>query len=48
MKKVFNLIFSTVLINSMGVEAKAQDNSTCFMLDSNGNQVNLGSLCQKS
>lgn len=46
MKKVFNLILWTALISSIGVEVKAQDNSTCFMLDSDGNQINLGYLCQ--
>ena len=48
MKKIFNLILWTTLITSVGVETKAQDNSTCFMLDANGNTVNIGSLCQNS
>ncbi len=32
----------------MAIVALAQENSTCFMLDSNGNSVNLGYLCQNS
>ena len=47
MKKLFNLVLFTTLFNSLAVTALA-DNSTCFMLDSNGNQINLGSLCQSA
>lgn len=47
MKKVLNLIIWTVLFNSIGVAVRAE-NSTCFMLDADGNQINLGFLCQSS
>ena len=47
MKKLFNIVLFTTLFNSLAVKALA-DNSTCFMLDSNGNPVNLGSLCQSA
>lgn len=47
MKKVLNLIIWIVLFNSIGIAVRA-DNSTCFMLDEDGNQINLGFLCQNS
>lgn len=48
MKKLFKIIFLTTIFNSFTITALAQDNSTCFMLDSNGNPINLGYLCQSS
>ena len=48
MNQLFKIIFLATIFNSFAEAALAQDNSTCFMLDSNGNQVNLGSLCQNS
>ena len=47
MKKIFNLFFLTTIFSSVAVVVRA-DNSTCFMLDANGNPMNLGSLCQNS
>ena len=47
MKKLFNIILFTTLFNSVAVTALAND-STCFMLDGDGNPVNLGYLCQNS
>ena len=47
MKKLFNLVLFATLFNSVATTALA-DNSTCFMLDSDGNSINLGSLCQTS
>ena len=47
MKKLFNIVLLTTLFNSVAVTALA-DNSTCFMLDGDGNPVNLGYLCQTS
>lgn len=46
MKKLFIVALWTIIFNSLALEAKAQDASTCFMLDSNGNSMNLGNLCQ--
>lgn len=48
MKKLFisNLILGTAIFNSWAVSVQAS--STCFMLDSNGNVIDLGSLCQSS
>lgn len=48
MNQLFKIILLTTLLNSVATSAKAQESSTCFMLDSNGNQINLGSLCQSS
>ena len=48
MKKLFNLILLTVAFNSVAIAVSAQNSSTCFMLDADGNQMNLGSLCQDS
>ncbi len=48
MKKLFKIIFLTTIFNSFTITALAQDNSTCFMLDSNGDPINLGYLCQSS
>lgn len=48
MKKLFNLILWSLIFNSLAISVEAQDNSTCFMLDTNGNQVDLGYLCQNS
>ena len=36
-----------MLFSFTGVAVRAE-NSTCFMLDADGNQLNLGSLCQSS
>lgn len=48
MKKLFisNLILGTAIFNSWAVSVQAS--STCFMLDSNGNTIDLGNLCQGS
>ena len=45
MKKLFSLFLGTVLFNSAATVTHAQ-NSTCFMLDANGDRMNLGYLCQ--
>ena len=47
MNQLSKIILFTTIFNLFAAVAKAQD-STCFMLDSNGNSVNLGSLCQSS
>lgn len=48
MKNLFQIIILTTLFNAVVAPALSQENSTCFMLDSNGNSVNLSSLCQSS
>ena len=45
MKPGLNLILGTVLFSSFGLRVRADD-SICFMLDANGDRLNLGSLCQ--
>ena len=46
MKKLSGLILGTIILNSSAIPVLAQDDS-CFMLDGNGNAINLGHLCQK-
>lgn len=48
MKKLFSLIIWSVLFNSFATAVQAQDNSACFMLDANGNPLDLSYLCQNS
>jgi predicted aspartyl protease len=48
MNKLLNLILLTATFNSIAIAAQAQNSDTCFMLDANGNSMNLGSLCQNS
>lgn len=47
LNQIFKIILLGTLVNSVPTTAGAQ-NGTCFMLDSNGNPINLGSLCQNS
>ena len=47
MNQLFKVILLGTLFNVVASAALAQD-STCFMLDSNGNPMNIGSLCQNS
>lgn len=48
MKKVFSLIFWWIIFSSVALRVRAQDNSTCFMLDGNGKPMDLSYLCQNS
>ena len=48
MKKLFNLILWIIVFNSTSIAALAQDNSSCYMLDENGDSLDLGHLCQNS
>ena len=48
MKKLFNLILWTVLFNSTAIAGIAQNSSSCYMLDENGNSLDLGHLCESS
>ena len=47
MKKLFNLILWTAILNYQAVPVLAQY-SSCYMLDSDGNTIDLGNLCQNS
>ena len=47
MKKLFNLILWTAIFNFQAIPVLAQY-SSCYMLDSNGNTIDLGNLCQNS
>ena len=48
MKTLSCLILGTVVFNSLLAPIQAQNSNPCFMLDSNGNPVDLGHLCQKT
>lgn len=48
MKKLFNLILWTVILNSRVSAVQAQNGSSCYMLDENGNSLDLGHLCRNS
>ena len=47
MKKLFSLILGTTIFSSLAIPVSAQRNS-CYMLDDNGNAIDLGYLCQKT
>ena len=47
MKNLFSLILWTTILNSLAIPVLAQRNS-CYMLDGNGNAIDLGYLCQKT
>lgn len=46
MKKLSGLILGTIILNSSTIPVLAQDDNSCYMLDGNGNAINLGHLCQ--
>jgi aspartyl protease family protein len=49
MEKLFGTtILWSIIFTNITTVAQAQDNSSCFMLDSDGNSVDLGYLCQNS
>ncbi|MEM8830887.1 MAG: retropepsin-like aspartic protease [Cyanobacteria bacterium P01_G01_bin.19] len=48
MKKLVQLLFLAAVFNVIAIAVEAQESSTCFMLDAEGNSINLGSLCQGS
>ena len=48
MNKLFNLLLWSLIFNFVATVAQAQDNSACFMLDANGNPLDLGYLCHNS
>ena len=48
MKKLVNLILWSIVFSSIGTIGQAQVNSGCFMLDAQGNPLDLGYLCQNS
>lgn len=47
MKTLSCLILGTVIFNSLCVRVQAQSRNSCYMLDGNGNAIDLGHLCQK-
>lgn len=48
MKKIFKILLWAIIFNASAIAVKAQNNSSCYMLDENGNSINLGHLCQNS
>ncbi|MEM6611827.1 MAG: retropepsin-like aspartic protease [Cyanobacteria bacterium P01_C01_bin.72] len=44
---ISRLILATVIFNSIAVSVLAQNRNSCYMMDGNGNAINLGHLCQK-
>ena len=48
MKKLFNLILWAIVFNSTAIAVLAQNSLSCYMLDGNGNSLDLGHLCQNS
>lgn len=46
MKRIFNLLLLSLAFNSWVAIAQAQNGQSCFMLDANGNPVDLSHLCQ--
>lgn len=48
MKKLFNLILWVIIFNSTAIAVLAQNYSSCYMLDENGDSLDLGHLCQNS
>ncbi len=48
MKKIFKILFWAIIFNASAIAVQAQNNLSCYMLDENGNSINLGHLCQNS
>ena len=48
MKKLLKIVLWSLVLNSVVSAAPAQNTSTCFMLDSNGDAIDLGYLCQSN
>lgn len=48
MKKLFTVTLGTIIFNALTISTQAQSGSSCFMLDSDGNPVDLSHLCQNS
>ena len=48
MKKLVNLILWSIVFNSIATIVPAQADTGCFMLDAQGNPLDLGYLCQNS
>ncbi|MEM8718218.1 MAG: retropepsin-like aspartic protease [Cyanobacteria bacterium P01_G01_bin.39] len=48
MKKLFTITLWTIIFNAVAISVQAQSGSSCFMLDGNGNPIDLSHLCQNS
>ncbi|MGF1588697.1 MAG: TIGR02281 family clan AA aspartic protease [Pleurocapsa sp.] len=48
MQKIFQLFFWTVIFNSLATATWAQSYSSCYMLDADGNSLDLDYLCQNN
>ncbi len=48
MKKIFKILLWAIIFNASAIAVQAQNNLSCYMLDENGNSINLGHLCQNS
>ena len=48
MKKIFNFLILPIALNSFPLTVAAQNGQVCFMLDANGNPLDLSHLCQNS
>ena len=48
MKKIFNLFLLSTALTAIPAVAQAQNGQACFMLDANGNPMDLSHLCQSN
>ena len=48
MKKIFKILLWTVIFNSLANATLAQNHLSCYMLDADGNSIDLGHLCQNN
>ncbi len=48
MQKIFKILLWTVIFNSLATVTSAQNHSSCYMLDADGNSIDLGYLCQNN
>ena len=46
MKRIFNLLLLSLAFSSWTAIAQAQNGQSCFMVDANGNPLDLSHLCQ--
>lgn len=46
MKKLFTITLWSIIFNAVAISVQAQSGSSCFMLDGNGNPIDLSHLCQ--
>ncbi len=48
MKKIFNLLLLSMSLTAIPTIAQAQNEEACFMLDANGNPMDLSYICQSN